>query len=75
MRYNLSAIFGNQLHQQFEDIAKNAQKDFEDFAEALSIRLLQGEKDLLTRFGGEMVAVCHRQQYAEIQSQIGHSSC
>jgi len=41
---HLSAIFGNQPHQHFEDFAKNGQKDFEDFAEALFIRWLQGEE-------------------------------
>ena len=35
---HLSAIFGSQPHQHFEDIAKNGQKDFEDFAEPLSVR-------------------------------------
>lgn len=35
---HLSAIFGSQPHQHFEDIAKNGQKDFEDFAEHLSVR-------------------------------------
>lgn len=41
---HLSAIFGSQQYQHFEDIAKNGQKDFEDFAEALSVRQLKRGK-------------------------------
>ena len=44
---HLSAFFGSKTHRHFEDIAKNGQKDFEDFAEPLSVRLLQDGKDNL----------------------------
>lgn len=42
--YTFPRFLGSQPHQHFEDIAKNGPKDFEDFAEPLSVRLLQDEK-------------------------------